>query len=95
MHWKETVIKQRQIKWKPLKVANVEDGKLDIILTIPLTNLIEGATKSAFTHGMLTMLQFHIQKGREKKIIEVPDLVKLFIESGLPEVAKELEEKSK
>lgn len=91
MHWKETLIKSEQIKWKKVAPKNIEDGRLDFTHTLSLTNLFENQAKTAFANGMLTMLQFHIQSRVDNKPIEVNDLAKLFNGCGLPEIAKQFE----
>jgi len=89
MHWKETLIRSEQIKWKRLPVKHIADGKMDIQVNIPLTDLCEAQAKEAFTGGMLTMLQFHVQRQVEERAIEIADLIKLFNDCGLPEAANQ------
>lgn len=89
MNWEEILIKSKDIKWKH-HLKNTSDGKLDFDLHLPLTDLFRGQTKIAFSQGMLTMLQFHIKHQEDKKAIEVEDLVALFRECGLPEIADEI-----
>ena len=91
MNWKDTVIKSESIKWKRLTPKNVEDGKLDFIFTLPLTSLFEYQAKTAFAQGMMTMMQFHIQSQTDNKLIEGSDLIKLFNDSGLPEIARQFD----
>ena len=91
MHWKKTLMKSEDIKWKGLHAENIA-GKLDIHLKIPLTNWIEAQAKASFAAGMLTMLQFHVQKQTEKSSIEVADLIKLFNDCGLPDIANRFKE---
>ena len=88
MHWKDTVIKSSQIKWRNIKPKSIDDGKLDFDLHIPFTNLFERQAKISFAQGMMTMMQFHTQSQTDKKLIEISDVVKLFNECGLPEIAK-------
>ena len=90
MHWKDAMIKSSEFHWKKPLVENVEDGKLDVIVNIPLTSLYEKQAKRAFTHGMLTMLQFNVKKAEENSPIDISDLVKLFTDCGLPEIAKKI-----
>ncbi len=96
MHWKETVIKSKSIKWKAPKLVKIPDGKLDIFLELPLASLFEDQAKQSFAHGMFAVMQFHAQRSQEdKKVIELSDLVKLFNECGLPEIAKQFTPKPK
>ncbi len=95
MHWKETVLKSEQIKWKGPRIKNIADGKLDFNIHLPLTALFEDQAKQAFAHGMLTMYAFlTTDQHQEVKIITRADLSKLFQDCGLPEIAKQIEEKS-
>ena len=87
-------MKSEDIKWKGLPTENT-DGKLDIHLKIPLTNWIEAQAKASFAAGMFTMLRFHVQKQTEKNpiaIIEIADLIKLFNDCGLPDIANQFKE---
>jgi len=93
-HWKETVIKSEEIKWKRPRFKITEDGKSDVVITIPLTAMLEAQAKRAFTEGMLAMLQFHLEAQANDKLIDIPDMVKVFKDCGLPEVAKMLEDKA-
>ena len=94
MHWKDTLIKSKTIKWKRVTPKTIEDGKLDFTLTLPLTSLFEYQAKAAFAQGMMTMMQFHIQSQTDNKLIKIEDIVKLFNDCGLPEIAEQLKNKS-
>ena len=87
-HWRETLIKSEDIKWNRPRVKTIKDGKLDFILTVPITNLFEGQARQSFAEGMVEMLKFHIN--HDAKPIEFPEIVKLFKDCGLPEVARAL-----
>lgn len=87
-HWKETLIKSENIKWTRPRVKTIKDGKLDFILTVPVTSLFESQARQSFAEGMIEMLKFHIY--HDAKPIEFPEIVKLFGDCGLPEVAKAL-----
>ena len=89
-HWRDALATSREIKWKHPPIKNIEDGKLDIIITVPLTELFEAQTKRAFGYGMLAMMDFHIQKQIGKKRIEVQDIIDLFNNFGLPELTKQI-----
>ena len=93
MHWKETVIRSKSIKWKKVMPKTIEDGKLDFTLTLPLTSLFEYQAKTAFAQGMMTMMQFHVQFQTDGELIEIDDLIKLFNDCGLPEIAKRFKDK--
>lgn len=90
-HWKETVFKSEQIKWKRPPIKNIKDGKLDILITIPLTSLFEAQARHAYIEGMRSMMEMLIQSQTEKRVIEVTDIVKLLNDCGFPELAKEIQ----
>lgn len=89
MNWEETLIKSKDIKWKQ-HVKNTSDGKMDFDLHLPLTELFRAQARESFAKGMFTVLQFHAKHQKDKKIIGVEDLVALFNECGLPEIAKKI-----
>lgn len=89
-HWRDALATSKEIKWKRPPIKNIEDGKLDIIITVPLTELFESQTKRAFAYGMLAMLDFHVHRSEHDNPIEVKELVKLFNDFGLPEIATQL-----
>ena len=89
MNWEETLIKSKNIKWKHL-IKNTGDGKLDFVLHLPLTELFRAQAKYSFGCGMWTMMQFEIKHQEDKKSIEVSDVVALFNECGLPEIADKI-----
>jgi len=88
-HWRDALADSSEIKWKRPPIKNIEDGRLDIIITVPLTELFEAQTKRAFGYGMIAMMDFHIQKQMSKKRIEVQDIIDLFNNFGLPEIARQ------
>ncbi len=89
MNWEETLIKSKDIKWR-YHVKNTDDGKLDFDLHLPLTGLFKMQTRMAFANGMITMLRFHVKHQADKKAVEIEDLVALFNECGLPEIADKM-----
>ena len=91
-HWKDTIIESGQIKWKRPRVKGIEDGKLDVYITIPLTSLFEAQAKKSFAAGMFRMMEFHVRKQGEGAVIELSDLMKLFNDCGLPEIARQFKE---
>ena len=48
MNWRDTLIKNKDIQWKHPKIKYIEDGKVDMILTIPFTNILEQQAKLSF-----------------------------------------------
>ncbi len=93
MNWEDTVIKSKDIKLTRPRIKSVNDGSLDFNLRLPLTGLLRGQAKMAFSQGMLIMLLFHVKHQVEERAIETDDLVGLFNGCGLPEIAKQLEAK--
>ena len=88
-HWKETLIKSSDIQWKRPRMKSTDDDRLDFDLHLPFTGLFNAQAKRAFAAGMMAMLQFHVKQQEDKHSIEVGDLIALFNECGLPEVAKQ------
>jgi hypothetical protein len=87
MNWKDTVFKQSQIKWKNPKFKYVDDNNIDLILTIPITNLLEQQARQSFTQGVFEMLK-HIASTPTDGSVNVSQLLKeKFIEWGLPQKA--------
>jgi len=87
MHWKDTLIKSEELNWERPLVKHIADGKMDIQVNIPLTDLFEAQAKWAFAGGMITMLKFYVQK--QEGTIGNADLIKLFEDCGLPEAANQ------
>ena len=85
-NWKDTLIKSKNIKWKQ-KLTNVEDGKLDFDLHLPLTELFEKQAFTSFLYGMIFVFKFDMGILKENRSIEVADLHKLFTDAGYPEFA--------
>jgi hypothetical protein len=72
--YKNYLIKSKNVKWKPVEIKNVEDGKMDFILTIPLTEMFDNQAKAAFMGGVLALFKFAERFGSDKdygpKLIE-------------------------
>ena len=90
MNWENTVIKSEDIKWKRPPIKNIKDGKLDIIITIPLTDLIRSQAKHSFMQGMSVVIDFFVKHQKENKPIEHDELVTLFKECNLPELVERI-----
>ena len=90
MNWRESVLKSHEVKWTRPIPKNIDDGKMDIIITLPLTALFEAQAKRSFAAGMDTAMKFFAKYLEGDKPIEVEDLVKFFADSGFPEKAKGL-----
>jgi hypothetical protein len=58
MNYKDTVLKQNQIKWRRPPVKYIEDGKLDVVVSIPLTRVIEGQAQISFAWGCFEALSW-------------------------------------
>ena len=90
MHWRDSLLKSEQVKWRRPPVKNIKDGKLDILITLPLTALFEVQAQRAFGDGMLAMATFQIKMYEANKVPQLTDFVKLFEEVGLPGYAEQL-----
>jgi hypothetical protein len=86
LNWRNTLIESKNIKWKH-KFTNVEDGKLDLDLHLPLTELFEKQAFTSFLAGMIIVLKFDIDMAGSNRKIEITDLHKLFTDAGYPEFA--------
>ncbi len=87
MHWKDTVLKQREIRWSHPEFKYVDDNKIDIILTIPITRLLEEQARRSFTNGVFEMLK-HVANTPIDDSVDVSQVLKdKFIEWGLPQNA--------
>ncbi len=58
MNYKDTILKQSQIKWEAPKIKYIDDGNVDFHVTVPLTNLLNMQAQTSFTHGVLEMFKF-------------------------------------
>lgn len=75
MDYKATVIKNQDIKWKHPKIEYIEDGKVDMILTIPLTGILELQAFRSFAAGAKAVFTF-FQDNQNRSIEEVKELLK-------------------
>jgi hypothetical protein len=87
-NWRDTLLKSKDIKWKQ-KLTNVEDGKLDFDLHLPLTELFEKQAFYSFLAGMVLVFKFNMDILKENRSIEVADLHKLFTDAGYSQFANE------
>jgi hypothetical protein len=88
-HWRETVVRSEDLRWKRPQMELVEDGKADIRITIPLTKLLQQQAQLSYAEGMLTMLKFHRGWPRGKPI-QFSDIMKLLRDCGLGDIAKKM-----
>ena len=93
-HWRDALADSKEIKWKRPPIKNIDDGKLDIIITVPLTELFEAQTKRAFGYGMIVMLDWYIQRQKVRKPIEIQEITDMFTSFGVPEIANQIAQKS-
>ena len=89
-HWRDALIDSKEIKWNHSPIENIDDGKLDIIITVPLTQLFEAQTQRAFGCGMIAALNFFAERQKSKGPIDPQELVDLFTSSGVPEIAEQI-----
>lgn len=57
MHWNETVFKQSEIKWKQPKFKYADDDNIDLILIVPISNLMREQARRSFTIGVFEVLK--------------------------------------
>jgi len=88
MNWKGTLLKNKNIKWKPAKVEYIKDEGLDFVIVFPLTSLFEAQAKASFSAGVLTALTWVAQK--QGKPIKKIDLIEFLADIELSELANQL-----
>lgn len=87
MHWKETMFKQSEIRWKQPKFKYVDDDNIDLILTVPISKLIEEQARKSFTFGVYEVLKF-MGSVKVDGSVNLNKLLKdKFIEWGMPQSA--------
>jgi hypothetical protein len=84
MHYKETLLKQKEIKFRMPKLKINDDGKVDIAIHIPLTNILEGQALKSFTYGVFAIIELHANCVAENMILTTGMIRAKFIEWGLP-----------
>jgi hypothetical protein len=87
MNWKDTVFKQSQVKWKNPKFKYVDDNNIDLILTIPITGLLEQQARQSFTIGVSEVLKFMGRVPIDGSVNLNKLLKEKFIEWDLPKEA--------
>jgi len=92
MNYKDTIMSQRQMKWQPLKIRQIKDGKIELKLTISLTELFDAQAKQAFMRGVVEALGFVGNCQKTKVIITTELLDQKFTEWGIPELSKLVKE---
>ena len=88
MTYKDTIIKQCEIIWKPLKIRQTKDGKIDMKVNIPLTALFDAQAKRSFMRGVAEALSFVGNCQESKTIITTELLDSMFTMWGIPELSK-------
>ena len=67
MNWKDTLIDFSKVSWAIPEMKNSEDGKVDIILTIPITDLLYGQAKKSFLMGIKEYHDLIMSLGDDKE----------------------------
>lgn len=88
MNWKETVLKQKNIKWKRPSLKYFDDGNIDLIINIPITKLMEKQAHWAFLCGVQQVLLFYAKAQEENRVIDEAQLATKFTEWGLGNIWK-------
>ena len=56
--YKETILKTQDVNWKQPTIKLVEDGRMDLIFTIPLTEVLDLQAKLSFFAGIKAVTDF-------------------------------------
>jgi hypothetical protein len=88
MNYKDTVLKQGQFSWKPSKWKESKDGKIDLRINIPLTNLFDVQAKQSFMRGVAEALSFMGNCQKDETMITSELLKSKFKEWGIPELGE-------
>ena len=62
VNYKDTILAQKQIKWKRPPAKVIDDGRVDIIITIPLTEILDLQAKTSYFAGANEIFKFIIEK---------------------------------
>lgn len=81
--YKDTILKQEQIKWKRPPVKIINDDKVDLIITIPLTEILDCQAKTSYFAGANEIFKYIMSVIDEKKIINEDDVKSKLREMGL------------
>jgi hypothetical protein len=74
MNYKDTIIQVEDMKWNMPKLKKHKDGRNDLIIKIPFTEILEEQAKVSFILGIKSLLQFSKENGGK------PDFDKLMID---------------
>jgi hypothetical protein len=85
MNYKDTILKQSQIKWKQPKMKVKDDGNVDLNIHVPLTELLDKQALNSFTKGVLHMMTLYADCQTNKVEITSELIVSKFTEWGLPD----------
>lgn len=65
MNYKDTIIKVENMSWTMPKFKKHKDGRNDLILTIPFTEILEQQAYVSFQGGVHALLKFTQEFGRQ------------------------------
>lgn len=71
MDYKDTIIKVEDMNWGGLKTRKRKDGRNDLIIHIPFTEILEKQAQVSFLFGVQSVLAFSKENG------DKPDFDKL------------------
>ncbi len=91
MNWKDTVLKQKAIKWKLSPIKYVDDGSMDLIINVPLTNLLFQQARWSFICGIQQALLVFANAQKEGRLIDDALLTAKFAEWGLADIWKRIQ----
>ncbi len=76
MNYLDTVLQNKDIKWKHPKMKIIEDGKVEFILTIPFTDILKEQAYRSFAAGMVALLKF-FEENKDADIDEIAERLEI------------------
>lgn len=65
MNYKDSLLKQENIKWKQPRIKWQDDDSMDLVLKVPIQKLLEGQAYKSFNAGVIALFDFlEIQKDK-------------------------------
>jgi hypothetical protein len=95
IHWKDTLIKAKNIKWKAGKLKWKDDGSWDLNIHIPLDMVLKRQAKYSFMAGVAETISWWGKCQGTGTKLDTPDIQKWLIERGCNELAEKLDKTNK
>jgi hypothetical protein len=83
MNYKDTIIKE--IKWNIKSLTQSKDGKIDLKLNIPLTQVVDAQAKTSFAKGVQEGAQFILDELVKGEPNWKPDVLREALKNKLKE----------